>query len=132
MMKLKLKKNDKNGHTEMVCGVCWAPNNQLYSLGDDKTLYTWDANGEIMGKFLDLDTHCTAIEWGPYLKSGNDILALGSSDGALKLINKSGKTETTVETAHNTAVIILFFVLIFFDFIFNTEFFFKRFKFQRS
>jgi len=104
MMKLKLKKNDKNGHTDMVCGVCWAPNNQLYSLGDDKVIYTWDANGEIVGKFLDLDTHCTAIEWGPYLKSGNDILALGTSDGALKLINKSGKTETTMETAHNTAV----------------------------
>lgn len=104
MMKLKLKKNDKNGHSDIVCGVCWAPNNQLYSLGDDKIIYSWDANGEIVGKFLDLDTHCTAIEWGPYLKSGNDILALGTSDGALKLINKSGKTETTVETAHNTAV----------------------------
>lgn len=104
MMKLKLKKNEKIGHSEMVCGVCWAPNNQLYSLGDDKVIYTWDTNGELVSKFVDLDTFCTAIEWGPYLKSGNDILAIGTSDGALKLLNKSGKTETNVETAHNTAV----------------------------
>jgi WD40 repeat protein len=106
-MKLKLKKNEKIGHTEMVCGVCWAPNNQLYSLGDDKIIYSWDTNGELVSKFVDLDTYCTAIEWGPYLKSGNDILAIGSSDGALKLLNKSGKTEVNVETAHNTAVKII-------------------------
>ena len=52
MMKLKLKKNEKIGHTEMVCGVCWAPNNQLYSLGDDKIIYTWDTNGELVSKFV--------------------------------------------------------------------------------
>lgn len=109
MMKLKLKKNEKNGHSDMVCGVCWAPNNQLYSLGDDKNIFVWDMNGEFISKFIELDTYCTALEWGPYLKSGNDILALGTSDGGLKLLNKSGKTETTVETAHNTAVKIYFF-----------------------
>jgi len=104
MMKLKLKKNEKKSHSEVVSSVCWAPNNQVYSLSDDKTILVWDLNGEYVSKFLDLDGYFTAMEWGPNLKSGNDALALGTSDGALKILNRNGKVEKVVEDAHSTAV----------------------------
>jgi intraflagellar transport protein 80 len=103
MMKLKLKKGEK--HSDIVASLCWAPNNQLYSLSDDKTILIWDNNAEYVGKFLDLDTYCTAIEWGPGLKSGSDSIALGTSDGTLKVISRNGKPEKIVENAHSTAII---------------------------
>jgi WD40 repeat protein len=106
MMKLKLKKNDKPVHHEIASAVCWAPNNQLFSLSDDKTVLIWDINGEYINKFQDLDTYCTALEWGPSLKSGNDALCLGTSNGALRILNRTGKLEKSVEEAHSTAVII--------------------------
>ncbi len=104
MMKLKLKKNEKHNHQDVVSSVCWAPNNQLFSLSDDKTICIWDVNGEYVSKFMDLDTYCTSMEWGPSLKSGNDAMALGTSDGALRVISRSGKVEKVVEEAHSTAV----------------------------
>ena len=104
MMKLKLKKNEKNIHKEIVSGVCWAPNNQLFSLSDDKTIQIWDINGEFVSKFMDLDNFFTAMEWGPNLKSGNEALALGTSDGQLKIVSRTGKLEKVVNDAHTTAV----------------------------
>ena len=47
---------------------------------------------------------CTAIEWGPNLKSSNDALCIGTSNGALRILNRTGKVEKVVEEAHNTAV----------------------------
>jgi WD40 repeat protein len=79
-------------------------NNQLFSLSDDKTIQIWDINGECVNKFMDIDTYCTALEWGPGLKSGNDALALGTSDGGLRIIGRNGKLEKVVEDAHTTAV----------------------------
>ena len=93
-MKLKLKKSDK--HTEVVASLCWAPDNKLYSLSDDKTILTWDYNGEYLSKFMDIDTYCTALEWGPSLKTGNDCIALGTCDGTLKVITRTGKVEKTI------------------------------------
>lgn len=111
MMKLKLKKNEKQSHQDVVSAVCWAPNNQLYSLSDDKTILMWDINGEYVGKFLDLDSYCTAMEWGPSLKSGNDAMAIGTSDGSLKIVGRSGKIEKILEDAHSTAVYFIFYNL---------------------
>ncbi len=104
-MKLKLKQNEKTIHTEIIASVSWSPNNQLYSLSDDKTIQTWDTNGEYISKFLDLDVFCTALEWGPALKSANDSLCLGTSNGVLRILNKTGKVEKVVEDAHTTAVL---------------------------
>jgi len=104
MMKLKLKKSEKQIHTEFVSGVCWAPNNQLFSLSDDKTIQTWDINGEYVSRFMELDNYYTAMEWGPNLKSGNESLALGTSDGQLKIISRTGKLEKVINDAHATAV----------------------------
>lgn len=104
MMKLKLKKSPKQMHQDVVCSVGWSPNNQLYSLSDDKTILVHDINGDYTNKYLDLDTFCTALEWGPGLKSGNDALALGTSDGGLRILGRNAKVEKVVEDAHATAV----------------------------
>ena len=106
-MKLKLRKNDKQTHQDVVSSVCWAPNNQLYSLSDDKTILSWDINGEYLGKFLDLEGYSTSMEWGPGHKSGNDAVALGTSEGSLKIIGKNGKVEKVISDAHSTAVCYL-------------------------
>lgn len=108
MMKLKLKKNEKNVHQDFVSSVCWAPNNQLFSMSDDKTIQTWDINGDYQAKFLELDNYYTAMEWGPNLKSNNESLALGTSDGQLKIMSKSGKIEKVINDAHSTAVSSVF------------------------
>ena len=104
-MKLKLKKSEK--HTDVVASLCWAPDNKLFTLSDDKTILTWDYNGEYISKFMDIDTYCTALEWGPSLKSGNDCIALGTSDGTLKVISRTGKVEKIIENAHSTAIICI-------------------------
>jgi len=107
-MKLKLSKNGKkHNHEDFVSSVCWNINNQLYSLSDDKTICIWDINGEFVNKFLDLDCYCTAMELGPSSKSGNDAIAVGTSEGSLRIYTKSGKLEKNVEEAHTTAVIKL-------------------------
>ena len=104
-MKLKLKQVDK--HTDVVSSLCWAPDNKLYTLSDDKTILTWDYNGEYLSKFMDLDSYATAIEWGSTLKSGNDCIALGTCDGTLKLISRLGKLEKEITNAHSTAIICM-------------------------
>ena len=95
-MKLKIKKSER--HTEVVCSCCWAPDNKLYSLSN-KTILTWDYNGEYIDQFMELDTPCTSIEWGPSSHTSDNI-ALGTSDGTLKIITKTGKVDKIVEGAH--------------------------------
>lgn len=107
MMKLKLKKNEKHSHQDVVFSACWAPNNQLYTISDDKTILTWDNNGEYISKFMDVEGSCTAMEWGPGLKSGNDSVAIGTSEGTLKIYGRNGKLEKVVEEAHTSAVILI-------------------------
>ena len=104
-MKLKLQIEDK--HTELVAAVTWSPDNKLYSLSDDKTIQVFNYNGEYLEKFMDLDTYCTALEFGPRMKTGNDSLALGTSDGTLKIISRTGKIEKVIDSAHSTAIICI-------------------------
>lgn len=104
-MKLKLKKNSKENHQNLVWGVNWVSNNLLYSFSDDKTILTWDFNGDFQGKFMDLDGFYTAGEWSTTLKSGNELLAIGSEDGQIKIISKSGRIEKAVTNAHTSAII---------------------------
>ena len=103
-MKIKLQKGDK--HTDVVAACCWSSDNQLYSMSDDKTILIWDYSGEFVSKFQDLDSYCTAMEWGP-ARAGGELLALGQSDGTLRLVSKSGKIEKNVENAHQTAIICI-------------------------
>ena len=102
-MKLKIKKSER--HTDVVCSCCWSPENKLYSLSN-KTILTWDYNGEYIDQFMELDTPCTSIEWGPSSHTSDNI-ALGTSDGTLKIITKTGKVDKIVEGAHSTAIICI-------------------------
>ena len=104
-MKLKLMAGEK--HTDVVASCCWSPDNKLYSMSDDKTILTWDYTGEFNSKFMDLDSYFTASEWGNSPKIGGELLAIGSSEGALIIINKTGKIEKTVDNAHSTAIICI-------------------------
>ena len=104
-MKLKLISGEK--HTEVVTSCCWSSDNKLYSMSDDKTILTWDYNGEFNTKFMDLDSYCTACEWGNSAKVGGELLAIGSTDGALLIVTKTGKIEKSVENAHSTAIICI-------------------------
>ena len=103
-MKLKIKKSE---HEDMsfVTSCCWAPDNKLYSLSEKKILI-WDYNGEYQNQFVELETNCTSIEWGPSSQISDNI-ALGTSDGTLKLLSKTGKIEKIVEGAHTTAIICI-------------------------
>jgi len=104
-MKLKVTTGEK--HTDVVASCCWSPDGQLYSLSDDKTILVWDYAGEFTSKFMDLNNYFTACEWGNSPKIGNELLAIGSSEGSLILLNKTGKIEKTVDNAHSTAIICI-------------------------
>ena len=101
-MKLKIKKSER--HSGLVSSCCWAPDNKLYTLSD-KTILMWDYNGEYIGEFMELDVGSTSIEWGP--SSHTDAIALGTVEGTLKIINKTGKVEKIVDSAHSTAIICI-------------------------
>lgn len=105
MMKLKLKKNEKQVHSEFVTNVCWGPNNQLYSLSDDKSVLIWDINCDYVSKFKDLNEYFTCMRWSPFTKSGSEVLALGGSTGRLEIVEKSGKAVKAIEDAHSSAII---------------------------
>ena len=38
-MKFKIRKADKVRHTELVAGVGWSNQNELFSVGDDQTIW---------------------------------------------------------------------------------------------
>ena len=101
-MKLKIKKSER--HSGLVSSCCWAPDNKLFTLSD-KTILMWDYNGEYIDEFMELDVGCTSIEWGP--SSHTDAIALGTVEGTLKVINKTGKVEKIVDSAHSTAIICI-------------------------
>ena len=99
---MKLKLNSVYNHTELVSSCCWTSDNTLYSMSDDKTILTWNNNGDFLSKFLDLENYCTACEWSNISKMGGELLAIGGSDGSLILVSKSGKIEKRVDkwTSH--------------------------------
>ena len=104
---MKLKLVSEYNHTELVSSCCWTSDNTLYSMSDDKTILTWNNNGDFLSKFLDLDSYCTACEWSNISKMGGELLAIGGADGSLTLVSKSGKIEKRVENAHSTAIICI-------------------------
>ena len=105
--KIKLKLIASITHTDIVSSCCWSPKNKLYSLSDDKTILIWDYTGDFISKFMDLGFFCTSYEWNNTPKSGNELLAIGSSDGTLIIMNKTGKIEKAVDNAYSTAIICI-------------------------
>ena len=104
---MKLKLISEYNHTELVSSCCWTSDNTLYSMSDDKTILTWNNNGDFLSKFLDLENYCTSCEWSNISKMGGELLAIGGADGSLTLVSKSGKIEKRVENAHSTAIICI-------------------------
>ena len=94
---MKLKILSEYNHTDIVSSCCWTSDNTLYSMSDDKTILTWNNNGDFLSKFLDLENYCTACEWSNISKMGGELLAIGGADGSLTLVSKSGKIEKRVE-----------------------------------
>ena len=43
---MKLKLVSEYNHTELVSSCCWTSDNTLYSMSDDKTILTWNNNGD--------------------------------------------------------------------------------------
>ena len=103
-MRFKIKKLEKSKHTDIVVGVAWNTSNELVSASDDMSVYKWDFNGEPVNKLMDLDVPCTDMDWFPVARASNELLAIGYSNGSIKLMSKSGRIEKTVEKAHNGSI----------------------------
>ena len=104
---MKLKLISEYNHQDIVSSCCWTSDNTLYSMSDDKTILTWNNNGDFLSKFLDLENYCTSCEWSNISKMGGELLAIGGADGSLTLVSKSGKIEKKVDNAHSTAIICI-------------------------
>jgi intraflagellar transport protein 80 len=108
-MRLKITREDVPKHTSIVTAVGWNQVNkqyELYSCGDDKTVWKWHVEGSPNGKVCDLDAYCTTMAWLPNEKSGDNVFALGCADGTFRLMSGTGREEKKVE-AHRGAVICL-------------------------
>ena len=104
-MKFKIKKADRNKHTELVACVGWSNMNELFSVGDDQHIWKWDINGEADSKIMDIDANVICMDWFPVAKGSQEVLALGCADGSFKLISKAGRVEKSVAEAHASAII---------------------------
>ena len=51
--------------TEIATAVTWAPDSQLISCSDDKTMCKWTADGESAGKTTTINAYVTGISWFP-------------------------------------------------------------------
>jgi intraflagellar transport protein 80 len=93
-------------HKEMVAAIAWTPENELYSISDDKTVHRWDMAGEPIGRVTALEAYGTTLSWFPAVgKQTSDVFALGCSDGTVRLITRAGREEKKVDSAHTGAVI---------------------------
>eukprot|EP00953_Heterococcus_sp_UTEX-ZZ885_P008920 5292-Heterococcus_DN1.PRE.2 len=90
----------------MVAAIAWTPENELYSISDDKTVHRWDMAGEPVGRVTALEAYGTTLSWFPAVgKQTSDVFALGCSDGTVRLITRAGREEKKVDSAHTGAVI---------------------------
>jgi intraflagellar transport protein 80 len=103
-MRFKIKKFEKNKHGDIVTAVSWNASNELISASEDLTIYKWDLNGEPVSKLLDLDIPCIDIDWFPSSRSGSELLAIGCTNGSIKLMSKSGRIEKSVENTHSGSI----------------------------
>ncbi len=103
-MRFKIKKLEKGKHTDIVSAVAWGAANELFSISDDLTVYKWDFNGEPVTKLMDIESPCVDMDWFPSARASNELLALGSADGSIKLISASGRIEKSLDKAHNGGI----------------------------
>jgi intraflagellar transport protein 80 len=103
-MRFKIKKLEKNKHTDVVASVAWNAVNELVSASDDLTIFKWDINGEATSKLADLEVPAIDMDWLPTARAASELLAIGCANGAIKMMSKSGRIERTIDRAHNGSV----------------------------
>jgi len=89
----------------MVTAVAWAPDSQLVSCSDDKSLCKWSAEGEHVGNKITIDVYISHISWFPTVgKQSADMFAAACTDGTFRFFTRSGREEKKIK-AHEGAVI---------------------------
>ena len=116
--------------SDMVTAVAWAPDNQLVSCSDDKTLCKWSADGEHAGNKISVDIFISHISWFPtvgkqvtYLTStyspplsharinipfvppqSADMFAAACTDGTFRFFTRSGREEKKIKAHEGECV----------------------------
>ncbi len=106
-MKFKIKRLDRNKHTDIVSCVGWSNGGELFSVSDDQTMLKWDINGEPDSKVMDIDVPVMDMDWLPSGKGAAEVVALACSDGSFKLVSKAGRVEKNITEAHASAIIAI-------------------------
>ena len=91
-----------------MSGVGWTPSNDLFACSDDRALVRYALTGEVLERVAVLDAHVTAMRWLMSVKGGQltaDCLALGCSDGAVRLMGSNGRVERLIGVAHTGSVL---------------------------
>lgn len=104
-MKFKVKRLDRNKHTDIVSSVGWTNSGELFSVSDDQTMFKWDMNGEPDSKVMDIEVPVMDMDWLPSGKGANEVAAIACSDGSFKLVSKAGRVEKNITEAHASAII---------------------------
>ena len=79
-----------------------------FSIGDDNVIYRWNANSGQATKWMELDTYAIDHDWMPLTKGNSELLAVGLTDGTIKLYNKNAKLEKHITAdTHKKSIICL-------------------------
>lgn len=90
--------------------MSWSASNELLTVGDDKKVWLWNAEGEPQVQVIEVDTFCTALLWFPSIHGRSketDIFVVGCTDGSFKLISRAGRVEKAMPNAHSGAITAL-------------------------
>eukprot|EP00730_Choanoeca_flexa_P000017 TRINITY_DN10005_c0_g2_i4.p1 TRINITY_DN10005_c0_g2~~TRINITY_DN10005_c0_g2_i4.p1 ORF type:complete len:763 (+),score=166.92 TRINITY_DN10005_c0_g2_i4:103-2391(+) len=105
-MRLQLKSSGDQRHQAVASAVSWSGQDDLYSVGDDHTILSWNADLDDDRQLCKLGDECfpTAFAWIPTVgKRTTEMFVLASDDGKFRLMNKAGRADKTVE-AHAGAI----------------------------
>eukprot|EP01063_Lacrimia_lanifica_P000259 TRINITY_DN10127_c0_g2_i1.p1 TRINITY_DN10127_c0_g2~~TRINITY_DN10127_c0_g2_i1.p1 ORF type:complete len:778 (+),score=341.25 TRINITY_DN10127_c0_g2_i1:60-2393(+) len=110
-MRLNFTQCSSNQHKEACCAVVWSSGNELYSCGDDCTVWRWNMAGEPLGKVCDLESNPTDMVWYPHQgkrgDQGKDLFVVACADGFYRVISATtGRVEKAIE-AHKGALTCL-------------------------
>lgn len=121
-MKLSFIDNTSvKGHSALCGGVGWTKvqkSNCLYSVADDFKILRWNIDCTVHSVTYDFsasDTEskvpqfCTTMDISPVIpgRAVSESIALGFSDGSIRLVNGNGKEERRIEGAHAGAVVAM-------------------------
>lgn len=111
-MKVNVTQSTTPQHSDSCTAVGWSYSGELFSCGDDSTIWKWNMNGEPVAKVCELDVWYTCIKWFPNVGKGtkgssSDLFVVACTDGTFRIINPiTGRVEKSVE-AHKGAVVCL-------------------------